>query len=156
VEGNKESGICDSCEQTEQSKINGILYLPALGLILGLPVLLYTCFYLIKMLAQIHQQTGQINTYGIGIIIVIIVQIAITLTACWCFFKKLKRTRYIMIAYYLLGLGFTFYCTWFPAILFDFKLDDSGVKAMGRSLISCVIWVPYFIFSKRINKVFVH
>ena len=34
-EANKESGLCDACENEELSKINGLLYLPALGLILG-------------------------------------------------------------------------------------------------------------------------
>lgn len=32
-EGNKESGFCEDCELDEIKQINGILYLPALGLI---------------------------------------------------------------------------------------------------------------------------
>ncbi|MCW1834314.1 hypothetical protein OLZ33_20245 [Pantoea ananatis] len=36
VEANKESGLCNDCEEVEQRKINGLLYLPALGLVLGL------------------------------------------------------------------------------------------------------------------------
>lgn len=30
-EANKESGLCDACESEELSKINGLLYLPALS-----------------------------------------------------------------------------------------------------------------------------
>ncbi len=35
AEENKESGFCDNCEKKEEGRINGLLYLPALGLIIG-------------------------------------------------------------------------------------------------------------------------
>lgn len=34
-EANKESGLCNQCERVDEKKINGLLYLPAAGLMIN-------------------------------------------------------------------------------------------------------------------------
>lgn len=33
---NKESGLCDQCESLDEKKINGLLYIPAAGLVINM------------------------------------------------------------------------------------------------------------------------
>ncbi|MEQ4692726.1 hypothetical protein [Providencia manganoxydans] len=50
VEANKASGLCDRCEQIEMTKINDVLYLPALGLIISLLVIPWELYHFTQVI----------------------------------------------------------------------------------------------------------
>lgn len=153
-EANKESGWCDACEKQEVCKINGLLYLPALGLILSIIGGTIELVNFIKIVFDYFNKTEFLSYYSIGAIAFMIFGLLISLYAAWVFFRRKKETRMVMIFYYLTGLVVALYFTVLPAFLFDIRmgLDDSRVLSSG--ILGVVIWLPYFIFSKRINRVF--
>ncbi|MGJ0478613.1 DUF2569 domain-containing protein [Pantoea agglomerans] len=156
AEENKESGFCDNCEKKEEGRINGLLYLPALGLIVGFFTVLYNGFSIFSLITDTYQKHGVINGFSILLLALSIFDFPVTVLACWFFFKKKAKTRCVMITYYLYGLIFASFCTLYPAVVFHINLTQADINMVARALISCLIWVPYYIFSSRINKVFVH
>lgn len=156
AEENKESGFCDNCEKKEEGRINGLLYLPALGLVIGFLTMLYNGFCIVSLIVNTYQKQGVVNSFSILLLSLSIINAPVTVLACWFFFRKKLKTRYVMITYYLYGLIFAIFCTLYPASVFHVNLTQPDINMLARALISCLIWVPYFIFSSRINKVFVH
>jgi hypothetical protein len=156
AEENKESGFCDSCEKKEESRINGLLYLPALGLIVGFFTMLYNSFSVVSLITDTFQKQGVVNSFSILLLALSIIDIPVTVLACWFFFKRKVKARYAMITYYLYGLVVAVFCTIYPALVFHVNLTQSDINMLSQAIISCLIWMPYFIFSSRINKVFVH
>lgn len=156
AEENKESGFCDNCEKKEEGRINGLLYLPALGLIIGFFTMLYNDFCIVSLIANTYQKQGVVNSFSILLLALSIINAPVTVLVCWFFFRKKVKTRYVMITYYLYGLIFASFCTLYPALVFHVNITQPAINMLARALISCLIWVPYFIFSSRINKVFVH
>lgn len=156
AEENKESGFCDNCEKKEEGRINGLLYLPALGLIISFFTMLYNDFCIVSLIANTYQKQGVVNSFSVLLLALSIINAPVTVLACWFFFRKKVKTRYVMIMYYLYGLIFASFCTLYPALVFHVNITQPAINMLARALISCLIWVPYFIFSSRINKVFVH
>lgn len=156
AEENKESGFCDNCEKKEEGRINGLLYLPALGLIISFFTMLYNDFCIVSLIANTYQKQGVVNSFSVLLLALSIINAPVTVLACWFFFRKKVKTRYVMIMYYLYGLIFASFCTLYPALVFHVNITQPAINMLARGLISCLIWVPYFIFSSRINKVFVH
>ncbi|WNK56792.1 DUF2569 domain-containing protein [Pantoea agglomerans] len=155
AEENKESGFCHNCEKKEEGRINGLLYLPALGLIIGFITMLYNDFCIVSLIANTYQKQGVVNSFSVLLLALSIINAPVTVLACWFFFRKKVKIRYVMITYYLYGLIFASFCTLYPALVFHVNLTQPAINMLARALISCLIWVPYFIFSSRINKVFV-
>ncbi|WP_419962841.1 DUF2569 domain-containing protein [Pantoea vagans] len=153
AEGNKETAFCDRCEKSDEGRINGLLYLPALGLIISFFTALYNSFSIASLITVTCQKQGAVNGFSILILVLSIIHIPVTAVACWFFFRRKVKTRYVMITYYLYGLVFAIFCTLYPALVFHLNLTQPDITALTRAFTSCVIWVPYFIFSIRINKV---
>jgi len=59
-----------------------------------------------------------------------------------------------MIAYYVTGLTIALYLTVLPTIIFYVKQGSDNISLLVSSIFGVVIWMPYFLFSKRINMVF--
>jgi hypothetical protein len=156
AEENKESGFCDNCEKKEEGRVNGLLYLPALGLIISFFTMLYNDFCIVSLIANTYQKQGVVNSFSVLLLALSIINAPATVLACWFFFRKKVKTRCVMIMYYLYGLIFASFCTLYPALVFHVNITQPAINMLARALISCLIWVPYFIFSSRINKVFVH
>ena len=153
-EANKESGLCNQCERADEKKINGLLYLPAAGLVINLimtPIGAWNYFA-----AVFHfSQPGGINLFGAVGIAVMIIDVALTAAAGWYFFKRKSGISKIIIPYYLMGVVFMLYFVGIPAWLFDARLDTADIRNALSSIVGASIWIPYFLVSKRINQVFV-
>jgi hypothetical protein len=153
-ESNKESGLCDACEQDEVCKINGLLYLPALGLIFGvIGGAIKLCSFIMTVFNYFNE-TGYLSYYSMGAIAFLTSGFFVSLYAAWFFFRRKKETRKVMIFYYVIGLTIALYLTVLPAVLFDVDPSSDSIGLLLRGIFGVVIWVPYFIFSKRINAVF--
>lgn len=154
LEANKESGLCNVCENEELSKINGLLYLPALGLLLGV-IGSAIEFYSFTMTAfNYFNRTGFLSYYAMGAFAFLICRFIVSLYATWLFFRRKIGTRKAMITYYATGLIVALYLAVLPAILFDVQLDSGNIRLLVSGIFGVVIWIPYFIYSKRINIVF--
>lgn len=153
-EARKESGLCDTCELDESRKINGLLYLPALGLIFGIIGNAIELYSFIMSVFYYFRETGFLSYYAIGALAFIACGFIVSLYAAWLFFRRKSGTRKTMIAYYVTGLIVALYLTVLPAILFDAHLGSDSIRLLSSGIIGVIIWVPYFIISKRINVVF--
>lgn len=154
IEANKASGLCDACEKEELRKINGLLYLPALGLTLGVIGCVIELYSFTMTAFNYVNETGFLSYYTMGAFSFLIYGFLVSLYAGWLFFRHKKGTRKIMITYYATGLIIALYFTVLPAILFDVQLNSDDIRLLVSGIFGVVIWVPYFIFSKRINIVF--
>lgn len=154
LEANKESGLCNYCESKELIKINGLLYFPALGLIFGVVGGAIELYSLIMTAFNYFYGAGFISYYLVGAFAFLICGFLASLYATWLFFRRKKGTRKAMIAYYVTGLIIALYLTVLPTIIFDVKQGSDNISLLVSAIFGVVIWIPYFLFSKRINMVF--
>lgn len=153
-DSNKESGLCDACEQKSMRKINGLLYLPALGLIVTILSFIVGIYNFILTLFNFFNENAFLPYYLIGLLALLISGFVISLYAAWLFFRCKKGTRRAMVIYYLMGVVITLSTTVFPAIAFDMPLNSDSFRELLSAVFSIFIWIPYFILSKRIDVVF--
>lgn len=153
-EANKDSGLCDACERVESKKINGILYLPALGIIFNLVSTPFSIDALLTAIIEFYKSSNIITWFSIiGVVIVFIYLVVLIMTA-WCFFGRKKVIRKIIIPYYSMGLITALYFTVLPSVMYSIQIDQGDVRTLISGMIGVFVWIPYFIFSKRINSVF--
>jgi len=153
-EANKESGWYHECEQLEVHKINGVLYLPALGLIITAFLSIFGAYQLVQVVTYYAENTQGVPAFYLGAIVLQLVYIIITLVACWFFFNKKKATKWVMISYYIFALIVTLYFTVFIAIIYGAKLTNTDYQQILMSTFSAALWIGYFIKSDRIPQVF--
>ncbi|GKW36381.1 DUF2569 domain-containing protein [Pectobacterium carotovorum] len=150
----KESGLCSACEEQEQQKINGILYLPALGIILSVITTPFSLYDIINSMIIHFKNTGFLGYYALALVFFLFAMFALEIFAAISFFQRKKRTRNVMVAYYLFSALLVGYMTLLPAYLFNVKLDIGDIRAIASSVFGIVVWIPYFLLSKRVPLVF--
>lgn len=155
-EANKDSGWCNKCEQLEVNKINGVLYLPALGLVITALLTLFGAYQLVQMVLYYNENTSAIPAFYIGAVILQLAYILLTFTACWFFFNKKKAIKMVIIPYYLFALIVTVYFTAGLSFTYGSKLSGMDYQQIITSTFSAVIWIAYFLKSSRIAQVFTH
>ncbi|HAT6805093.1 TPA: DUF2569 family protein [Citrobacter freundii] len=99
-EPNKESGLFDECEKSKNKKINGILYFPALMLILGMIASIYSilsiCWFDNSDFSSALKLSIHARLVLLSIILCFIYFIC-SLYAANLFFRRKKGTRSAMI-----------------------------------------------------------
>lgn len=150
----KESGLCLECEEIESRKINGILYLPALGLIVTLILTPYSFYIMANMMFSNFQQYGIITSYGIFILACVLIYFVMATIAAQAFFRRKRITKKLMIAYYAVNFITAACMTVLPAVLFNLSLESSDISAISSAIVGILAWTPYFLLSKRIPVVF--
>lgn len=70
------------------------------------------------------------------------------------FFKRHPRVPALMIAFYLVNLAVVAGDTYAAAFLPGFQFDQAALRDLARAVIAAVIWVPYFMISKRVRNTF--
>ncbi|AHB71936.1 DUF2569 domain-containing protein [Cronobacter sakazakii] len=154
-EPNKESGLCHACEKAEASKINGLLYLPAAGLIFSLIFLPVEFFDLISAISAYFSRSGIITWYAAGAVVLLVALIGITAYASWHFFQRKRHTPRAMVIYYLAGVVSALWFAVLPVSLFGASWDNSSIRSVLSAFIGVTCWLPYFLKSPRIAQVFV-
>ena len=153
-EANKESGLCDTCEDKESRKINGVLYLPALGLLVSIIGRAFQlCDFSLGMFNHFNK-TGFLSYYAIGASILLMIGFITSLYAAGLFFRRKKGTRQAMVIYYAIGSFATLYLTVIPYFVFNYQFSVNHLSTVVSGLVVSIIWIPYFLFSKRIDIVF--
>lgn len=136
-------------------KINGLLYLPALGLILTMLLSVLDLYGFGAMIADYYFRSHILSGYSAGALVMLILHLAIAVCAAMFFFRKKRKTRNVMVVYYLFGLLHALYFLSFPVLPFvvcAFALPSGRIALFA--LVGVVIWLPYFLFSKRVARVF--
>lgn len=149
--------------------LGGWLILPALGLII-LPIRLLMIFYndFLPIFQEGYWQV--LTTPGSGAyhhlwgpyIIFEIIGNAIFLIfgifLLYLFFSKSFRFPKLIIIFYVANLVFVvadfFMGDMIPAVAAE-KNDPEVIKEVARSIVGVLIWVPYFLVSKRVKNTFV-
>lgn len=150
----KESGLCTACEAQEQQKINGILYLPALGIILSIMMTPYSLYEFISMVLAHFQKTGFVSVYSLFAVLCLLVAFGMAIFTALTFFRRKKRTKTVMVVYYLINAVVVFSLTVLPSLLFNVALDSNAFSVLTSAACGIVVWIPYFMLSKRVPVVF--
>ncbi|CNL29196.1 Protein of uncharacterised function (DUF2569) [Yersinia enterocolitica] len=153
-EENKGSGLCTSCEDKEARKINGILYLPALGIIGNVVSGFLSLYVVFSLFISTYSDSGEMTVYGVCLLSVLIINIAITLSAAWFFFRRHMKTKKIMIVYYIFGVFYALTVVVFPTVYYEVTPTQTDIRTLVGSIIGVVAWIPYFLLSKRVPVVF--
>lgn len=75
----------------------------------------------------------------------------------WFFYKKSKKSRILMILLIVISAVFNiadYYLV--PSLIPGSKEDPETTSNFVRTMIGTAIWLPYFIFSKRVKATFVN
>ena len=140
---------------SEPSGIGGWLILPAIGIAVA-PV--WFAMNVLDYFPEFKQlQTGTLfhTMTMVEILAWIGFAILAALTAVQ-FFTRRKSAPKLYRALLVGQLLFVVGAYWVAAILFDAPMFeiDAGI-AIGKWLVACLIWIPYFLYSERVRNTFV-
>lgn len=83
--------------------------------------------------------------------------IAASIAIVWLFFRKSRRVPLLMVAWYvgtiLVQIVDLLFAGQIPAVAA--QEDNDGLKELARSSVVAMIWIPYFLVSKRVKNTFV-
>jgi len=138
--------------EKQHIKIGGWLLLPALGLILA-PFIFMSEAY--KEFSEIFGSDAthgmdsiEITIYSVVLLGMLFSFLMYILFTIYSFFKRKKITPKLMVGFYSLGC--------MAAILYYLSEPNAvGLKGLIPNFATLIIWVPYFLFSKRVKNTFV-
>ncbi len=81
---------------------------------------------------------------------------AALLFLCYVFFTKKKITIKVYIFFQLFSLLLTISDIVLAMSLLDLELESSDIKDIMRGVVSCAIWIPYFLLSVRVKNTFIN
>jgi hypothetical protein len=151
-----DSDSCGSCERKELSKIGGLLWLPAFGLVAGLIMYLVSITNIVNVLGLIRQNAPQIMPL---IIFELVGQIILAVLGAWTiflFFKRRRRTIPTYITLLLLIAAYRLADTWIAIEHFGIGPHITNYGQIMPAIVGALIWVPYFLRSVRVKRTFVH
>lgn len=79
-----------------------------------------------------------------------------TLALLYLFFKKSHRVPELFITWLVVLFLVQIADLAGVAGLLGSSPDATDIRELGRSLVSAIIWIPYFMVSKRVKNTFVH
>lgn len=154
-----------SAIKLEPSGLGGWLILPALHLITSIGFTVYNLFVAftpdsINGLKMIFAEGSDLASLRLPIITSLVLGSIFLPFVIYCaynFFTKKPKTRNLMIVFYCLLL-FVAVVEFFLAQPMQAVLNDDtasiAFKELIRASIFCVIWVPYFLVSVRVQNTF--
>ncbi|HEY1845241.1 MAG TPA: DUF2569 domain-containing protein [Buttiauxella sp.] len=151
-----DSDSCGPCERKELSKIGGLLWLPAFGLVAGLIMYLVSITNIVNVLGLIRQNAPQIMPL---IIFELVGQIILAMLGAWTiflFFKRRRRTIPTYITLLLLIAAYRLADTWIAIEHFGIGPHITNYGQIMPAIVGALIWVPYFLRSVRVKRTFVH
>lgn len=147
---------CGDCERKMFSKIGGMLYLPATGLVISLIVAGLSVFQTSRILLN------NFTTFPTAINVVLcfeligfILILLLTVFTALHFFTRRKTLPRLYISLILFNLMFCLIDMYLGYRYLDVNIDYEAARPAIRGIISACIWVPYFLVSERVKKTFI-
>lgn len=149
----------------ELKGIAGWLIFPMLGIVLSLIILPFSIY---EQNAQVieywDELTNPLSNSFIPLFKELIyfemlgnvILYAILLFLCYLFFTKKKLTIRVYIFFQLFSLVLAISDIILANVLLDLDVEASDIQGIFRGVISCAIWIPYFLVSRRVKNTFVN
>lgn len=150
-----DSDSCSACEHKEFSKIGGLLWVPAFGLVAGLIMYVISITNTANVISLIRQNAPQLTSLIIYELIAQIVLALLTLYTVFLFFSRRKKTPLVYIGLLLLILAYRISDTFLASEYFGLRSQASNLSQIIPAIIGALIWVPYFLKSVRVKRTFV-
>ena len=117
--------------------IGGWLILPIIGLFISIPILLYDLLSA-NAVYEFNFYMGILSFLDIALLILVVI-------ALFSIFNKKRYAPQIMISFYVANL--------IIQLVISYLVDD--YEGILSPIIGCVVWIPYFLYSKRVKNTFV-
>lgn len=150
-----DSDSCSACEQKEFSKIGGILWFPAFGLVAGFIMYVISITNTASVIDIIRQNAPQLTLLIIYELVSQIVLALLTLYTGFLFFSRRKKTPVVYISLLLLILAYRISDTFLASGYFGLHPQGSSLSQIFPAITGALIWVPYFLKSVRVKRTFV-
>lgn len=139
----------------KENEINGFLYLPAIGLLLSCIVGTFNLYKITKMLyMQIIEDKPVVLWFSIYMVIIGIIFQLWTYYATILFYSQKKKAIKAMIILYILNfISYTpvfLYLHFFKNIPMSLRMQSVVIAGV----VGVVIWIPYFMRSRKVKAVF--
>lgn len=146
------------------SGIGGWLILPAIGLVVTPLILGYSIFQTLQVfgtpgyLQLTTPDSPRFNPaykpFLLSEIAANGLLIALVVVAAALFFSKHRLAPRFMIAFYAVSLIVLVLDVVLANRLLDVAIDRDAIKDLVRAVLNVVIWIPYFLVSKRVAQTF--
>ncbi len=150
-----DSDSCDACERKAFSKIGGLLWVPAFGLVAGLIMYLFSITNIISVIGPVRQNVPHIMPL---IIFELVGQIVLALLAVYTAVLFFKRRRRTVVTYICLLLAIVLYRVTDTCLAIEHFNIGPHITNYGQimpSVLGALVWVPYFLKSVRVKRTFV-
>ncbi|MBP6082391.1 DUF2569 domain-containing protein [Providencia sp.] len=151
--------------KNELTGFGGWLILPMLGIILSIFVLPATIYAQnIEVIEYWDALTNPLSDSFIPLFKELIyfeilgnsILYSVLLFLCYVFFTKKKIAIKVYIFFQLFSLVLVVSDIVLAMTLLDLEFEPSDIKDISRVLVSCAIWIPYFLLSVRVKNTFVN
>lgn len=149
------SDFCAPCENKELSKIGGFLYLPALGLVVSIFTLFFSAYSTMRLLVIGYDVLGDLRQLLAFEFVSSFIFLALCFYTAVLFFQKKAKAPLFYIIYLVAFLIYVITDLLLAHYVYDVKLEVSNYSSLFRTLVSTGIWVPYFIVSVRVKRIFI-
>jgi hypothetical protein len=150
-----DSDSCAACERRELSKIGGLLWIPAFGLVAGMIMYIVSVTNIFSVLGTVRANVPQLMPLFYFELAGQIVLALLGLYTTVLFFTRRRRTIIAYIALLLLIVVYRVADTYIAIEYFGVGANITNYGQIMPSIIGALIWVPYFIKSVRVKRTFV-
>ncbi|MDX7988038.1 DUF2569 domain-containing protein [Xenorhabdus sp. 12] len=146
---------CEECAEASFKKIGGWLYLPAIGLILSLIILIFQIGVAVYTIPSVSYYATLQQTV-IFTLIGNILLFLLTIHTATLFFNKSKQTPRFYILLRLLNIVIQSITVYLVVDGLGHSIDYTLIVPVLQQVITAAIWIPYFMVSVRVKKTFVN
>ncbi|KRF05553.1 hypothetical protein ASG89_20730 [Paenibacillus sp. Soil766] len=152
-------------EKVKPYGFGGWLYFVALGFILTFGNSLYYLIgtilpiYRDGLLSQLYEETWKYSFVIIYETVINIFFVIFPVFLGYLILKKKKLLKYMVINFYVINfivnIGYYFITNSIEEMATHDFMGEQG-RNIVKSLVTCLIWIPYFINSKRVKNTFIN
>lgn len=146
IDGPPPKPLPEEWHELKAPRIRGWLVLPAAGFVLN-PFLILDDIIRLSLGKNHHPIIYFMGLIDIGLLV-------FCCLIAWRFLNRKRNIPSLAIAFYLAAFISDLLCG-FCIYYFDLFKNFSLSGYVKLSLIVCVIWIPYFLFSKRVKRTFI-
>lgn len=150
------SDYCAACEQKAFRKIGGWLWLPAIGLVVGV---LANLASFVNTLKTLMESGSLIENELKGMICFELIAFAAFAVAGGYIFSLFIRRKRSLPRYYIVlmiaGLCYTLLDLILASQLLYVDITYQDIRGLIRAAVGACVWIPYFLVSVRVKRTFV-